>query len=421
MQNATEPQQATLNALPTPAWVGQVGLIVFANAASLTLLEMDRSEQILGRHFQDFITTADQERARQRVHALATSGEMMESNESTQYSLRTARGQTRVVLIATSKMLWQGQTAMLHSGVDITHLIEVQHRLSEGERNFRRVYENMQDVYYRTNAQGGVQQVGPGVRRVLGYEPEEIVGRTAESYYPQSKDRDAFKKAIQERGEVSDFPGQMVRSDGEVIDISISSHALYDEGGAYAGVEGIYRDVTQRKNLERELHKLASTDMLTGLANRRALFETAESMFRQAGHSHQPLTLLTLDLDHFKSVNDRFGHIGGDRALVTMGEEVRAELRSTDLLGRTGGEEFVVLLPNITAEQGVAMAERILQRLRAKVLWPSAGEHARGITASVGVAERRETDQSIYEWLDRADKALYQAKQQGRDRVVRAT
>ena len=159
-------------------------------------------------------------------------------NKSSEFRIRTERGNLRMVLISSVAIEWDGAPAVLMCGMDMTHQSEIEAQLRESEQNFRRLFENMQDVYYRTDAQGIVQHVGPGVRRVLGYEPHEIEGRTAESYYPQSKDRDAFKAAIMEHGEVSDFPGQMVRRDGTVIDISISSHALYDYAGNFAGVEG---------------------------------------------------------------------------------------------------------------------------------------------------------------------------------------
>ncbi|MBV8617996.1 MAG: sensor domain-containing diguanylate cyclase, partial [Curvibacter sp.] len=339
---------------------------------------------------------------------------------SSQYRIQTCQGNTRIVLLVSAYTLWQGRPAQLVNGLDMTHLDEVQHQLRESERNFRRLFEQMQDVYYRTDALGVVQHVGPGVRRVLGYEPHEIEGRTAESYYPRSEDRDAFKKAIQEFGEVSDFPGQMVRRDGQIIDISISSHALYDHTGAFAGVEGIYRDVTQRKNLERELHRMATTDMLTGLANRRAFLESAESMFLAHRRPEQALSLLMLDLDHFKAINDRFGHFEGDRALVELAEALRIELRSTDVIGRLGGEEFAVLLPDTRIDEAMAVAERILQRLRGKMLWTPDNAPAQGLTASIGATRRLPDDRHSRQWLDRADTALYQAKRQGRDRVVRA-
>ena len=275
----------------------------------------------------------------------------------------------------------------------------------------------MQDVYYRTDAQGVVQHVGPGVRRVLGYEPHEIEGRTAESYYPQSSDRDAFKAAIMEKGEVSDFPGQMVRKDGTVIDISISSHALFDHNGSFAGVEGIYRDVTQRKNLERELQRLATTDMLTGMANRRAFLELAESTFQRACAQGEPLTLLMLDLDHFKAINDRFGHLEGDRVLVEFARTIKTHLRASDTVGRLGGEEFGLLLPLTTPSEGADVAARILDAIRALELTDSTGQSYR-ITTSMGLSAHHPSDRNLRELLDRADQALYLAKRRGRDQIA---
>jgi len=262
-----------------------------------------------------------------------------------------------------------------------------------------------------------VQHVGPGVRRVLGYEPHEIEGRTAESYYPHSSDRDAFKAAILAHGEVADFPGQMVRRDGQIIDISISSHALYDHAGNFAGVEGIYRDVTQRKNLERELQRLATTDMLTGMANRRAFLECAESVYAHSRGNGEPLTLLMLDLDHFKTINDRFGHLEGDRALAAFAHAVKGQLRASDSVGRLGGEEFGVLLPLTALAEGVEVAARILQGVRALQLADEAG-HAYRITASLGVGAFRQSDRSLRDVLDRADQALYLAKRRGRDQIA---
>ena len=256
-----------LQTLPAAVLVTQKGVIRFANAASVQLLEAPSIDSLIGRLSGDFVHPLDWMRSTNRIEAVAVPEQEGRPNKPAEFRLRTARGNLRMVLISSVAVQWEGAPAVLMCGMDMTHQSEIEAQLRESEQNFRRLFENMQDVYYRTDAQGIVQHVGPGVRRVLGYEPHEIEGRTAESYYPQSTDRDAFKVAILEKGEVSDFPGQMVRRDGTVIDISISSHALYDHAGNFAGVEGVYRDVTQRKNLERELQRLATTDMLTGMAN----------------------------------------------------------------------------------------------------------------------------------------------------------
>ncbi|KRD55104.1 diguanylate cyclase [Acidovorax sp. Root275] len=406
-----------LQTLPAAVLVTQEGTIRFANVASAQLLEAHSTDILIGRPYSEFVHPVDLQRSSNRVQQVAEPPQAGQPNKPSEFRIRTVHGNLRMVLITSVAIEWEGAPAVLMCGLDMTHQSEIEAQLRESEQNFRRLFENLQDVYYRTNAQGVVQHVGPGVRRVLGYEPHEIEGRTAESYYPQSSDRDAFKAAILENGEVSDFPGQMVRRDGTVIDISISSHALYDHTGNFAGVEGIYRDVTQRKNLERELHRLATTDMLTGMANRRAFLECAESVYEHSRSNGEPLALLMMDLDHFKSINDRFGHLEGDRALVAFSQAVKSQLRASDAVGRLGGEEFGVLLPLTSMDEGLEVARRILHGVRALQLGDETG-HTYGITASLGLSTFRQADRSLRDMLDRADQALYLAKHQGRNQIA---
>ncbi|MBV7543090.1 sensor domain-containing diguanylate cyclase [Acidovorax sp. sic0104] len=406
-----------LQALPAAVLVTQNGVVRFANAAGAQLLGFTEPDSLRGQMLAHFVHPLDQRRSHRRVQEVAGAEQAGRPNKASEFRVRTLQGHLRMVLVSSVAIDWHGGPAVLMTGMDMTHQSEIEAELRESEQNFRRLFETMQDVYYRTNAQGVVQQVGPGVRRVLGYEPHEIEGRTAESYYPHSSDRDAFKAAILAHGEVSDFPGQMVRRDGQVIDISISSHALYDPAGNFAGVEGIYRDVTQRKNLERELQRLATTDMLTGMANRRAFLECAESVYAHSLGNGEPLTLLMLDLDHFKSINDRFGHLEGDRALVEFAQAVKSQLRASDVVGRLGGEEFGVLLPLTAIEEGLEVAARILASICALRLTDDTGQ-AYGITASMGLGAFRHTDRSLRDALDRADQALYLAKHRGRNQVA---
>ena len=406
-----------MHALPVAVLITQNGVICRANTASLVLLEADTLLDVQGRLLSDFVHTLDKLRSSDRLQQASAPEHTGQPNKPAEFRVRTAKGHLRMVLVSTVGITLDGAPALLICGMDMTHQNEIQEQLRESEHRFRRVFESMQDVYYRTNAQGVVQHVGPGVRRVLGYEPQEIEGRTAESYYPQSSDRDAFKAAIMAHGEVSDFPGQMVRKDGTVIDISISSHALFDHTGAFAGVEGIYRDVTQRKNLERELQRLATTDMLTGMANRRSFLEVAEAAFQRAREGHAPLTLLMLDLDHFKTINDRFGHLEGDRVLAAFAQATRHQLRASDTVGRLGGEEFGLLLPHTTTAEGADIATRILEAIRALELSDSNGQPYR-ITTSMGLGTLSPGDRSLHDLLDRADQALYLAKHRGRNQLA---
>jgi diguanylate cyclase (GGDEF)-like protein/PAS domain S-box-containing protein len=402
-----------LSSLPNGVLVLSEGVIQWVNPAIVLLLEAGSPHDLLGRMATNFVYSADQSHALQRLQKQRPGENAL---PPTQYRVQTCEGNIRIVLVSSRPIRYLGGDAILVSAMDMSDHSAMEERLRISEQNFRRMFDNMQDVYYRTDALGVVQMVGPGVRRVLGYEPEEIMGRTAESYYPRSSDRDAFKKVIQEKGEAADFPGQMVRKDGQVIDISISSHAMHDENGQFCGIEGIYRDVTQRKNLERALQRLATTDSLTGISNRRDFMEKALQAFQLAQRYQQTLALLMLDLDHFKSINDRHGHTAGDEALVNFAHMVKSLLRESDLFGRLGGEEFCVVMQSARSQEAKLLAQRIRDHLENFVFQDVAGQDFR-VTVSIGITFNRTEDKHIQKLIERADKALYQAKRDGRNRV----
>jgi diguanylate cyclase len=180
----------------------------------------------------------------------------------------------------------------------------------------------------------------------------------------------------------------------------------------------------QKDALEKELRELtkslrhdASTDPLTGLPNRRSFDAKCERMLAEAERTARPHSLLVLDLDFCKRVNDAYGHASGDAVLARLARLLQAELRPEDAPARFGGEEFVVLLPGTTAVQALAVAERIRKRVEStRVL---AGEHRIAMTVSIGVAtfRRGRTDES-QALFERADAAPYEAKRRGRNCVV---
>jgi diguanylate cyclase (GGDEF)-like protein len=166
------------------------------------------------------------------------------------------------------------------------------------------------------------------------------------------------------------------------------------------------------------LHRLANTDGLTKLANRRYSFIYAEKMMSLAKKSDQRLAIITFDIDLFKLVNDTYGHSGGDIALKSIAAVANDYVRANDILGRIGGEEFLLILPNTSAQQAMVIAERIRIGIEEKEL--KVADNLVNITASFGVAELNSKKQKFSELFNDADVALYQAKNNGRNQVTLA-
>jgi diguanylate cyclase (GGDEF)-like protein len=172
-----------------------------------------------------------------------------------------------------------------------------------------------------------------------------------------------------------------------------------------------------KERSDRETYELATIDSLTGVYNRRTFKELAEPQLSRSRRAQLPVSLLMLDLDHFKRINDTFGHLGGDDVLKSFATLVRNCLRKEDLLARYGGEEFVVLLPGAPQSAAYTLGQRIREEVAARP-FSANGELVR-VTVSIGVAcERGDTLPSLEAMLGRADEALYQAKHDGRNQVI---
>jgi diguanylate cyclase (GGDEF)-like protein/PAS domain S-box-containing protein len=207
---------------------------------------------------------------------------------------------------------------------------------------------------------------------------------------------------------------RVAHPDGETRWRFLTARRVDIAGKAY--LVGMGLDVTERKKLERELEHQAQTDFLTGIPNRRHFLNLADLELARARRYARPFSMLMLDLDLFKSVNDRYGHRIGDLTLQKVVEVCGGMLREVDVVGRLGGEEFGIILPETDAEQALQVADRVRQAVAsASVALPQGGSV--GITTSIGVATYSEADPDFDAVLARADRALYEAKRSGRDRV----
>jgi diguanylate cyclase (GGDEF)-like protein len=174
--------------------------------------------------------------------------------------------------------------------------------------------------------------------------------------------------------------------------------------------------VTRLDDVQERLKHLAVTDELTGLKNRRYIMEQLEREYQIAVRTGTSLSLILFDIDHFKKINDTFGHAFGDAVLKAVARDLRESLRTYDLLGRIGGEEFLIASPGSTVDDAAVLAERIRDRIKETTI--SNESHSVSVTVSAGVTSLNGQDLQADSMLARADDALYQAKQRGRDRVI---
>jgi len=230
-----------------------------------------------------------------------------------------------------------------------------------------------------------------------------------------AKDRSALGIVL-ETGMPGTWKGYLTRKNGQRLPIESRISAVRNENSQIIGAVEVLRDISAHVALEeahRHLLQLSRKDRLTGLYNRAALGELLKAEIERARRYQQLFSVAMMDIDHFKRINDRYGHDAGDKVLAQIGAILDRNLRQPDMVGRWGGEEFLIMVPNNTAQGAAQLADRIRQYIKKipETLIPEP------ISASFGVSQLQ-PDQGSDQLLYQADMALYQAKNQGRDRVV---
>jgi len=202
---------------------------------------------------------------------------------------------------------------------------------------------------------------------------------------------------------------------GEAVPNLAAEISRSDEIGQLAeGVKMLQLSMYEERNLRKLTEVMAITDELTGLYNRHFLEKSVEGVIKHSDRYDEPAALILFDLDHFKAINDTWGHPAGDEVLKQTAQAAKSIIRSSDMLIRFGGEEFIILMPHTTLSGGFAVAEKMRDAIKKNSL-PGIDP----VTASFGVTERKK-DESFDCWYARTDKALYNAKQSGRNRVESA-
>jgi len=312
------------------------------------------------------------------------------------------------------------------TAIDVTAKKALETTVRESRDRLNAIVDGAYDAIITVDQAHRIRFMNASALRMFGWTAEDIVGQPLDLLLPESirakhhSYLDAFQRSpirartMQERSEV-----RGVRRDGEEISVQISIAKVSLESGVET--TAILRDVSDTVRLIAELKATASVDVLTGVATRRRFLEALDVELRRARREGSGLSLLMMDVDHFKRVNDGYGHPVGNEVLATLGQLLAGSVRKADVVGRLGGEEFALLLPGTDPGTAIEIAERIRATVEGTSVEDGAGGFVR-FTVSIGVAglAPTATTKTGAELMAEADRALYAAKNGGRNRVERA-
>jgi len=284
-------------------------------------------------------------------------------------------------------------------------LEESQKALQHSQSLYRALVDNPAYGIYRSSAEGELLDVNLALVAMLGYTSREqlLAADKASAIIPDmrvgltSVERSSATKSIPP----AEYDWK--RSDGSPIKVRLSGRGVFDEQGNFAGLEVIVVDITEQRTLEDQLRHQASSDSLTGLANYRRLFEVLHAEICRSKRTGRDFSLVLLDLDGLKKINDRFGHQAGDRALCRLGQTLKDCSRSIDTPARHGGDEFALVLPETGIADATLVARRICELLESEPAEPA-------LSVSFGIASYPHDAETIGTLLYAADRALYALK-----------
>lgn len=307
-------------------------------------------------------------------------------------------------------IVWNGYAT------DVTQRKQLEFALKASEQRFRSFVENLNDVIYTVDTSGCLSYVSPLWMDRFGLGELATLGRPFDSFL-HPDDADAWRRMLAEvrltgvRHGGCEFRMQHV--DGTWSWNATTAAPVCNDDGDVMYVLGVIHDITRRKRNEQRIRFMAEHDPLTGLPNRAHLASRLEEMLEKLPVNGEQLALLFIDLDHFKPVNDEYGHATGDKLLQAVARRITMTLRGSDFVSRIGGDEFIVLLPPASSEEAALKAAA---KLREALMQPFEIEgRLLQIGSSIGIALAPQHARTPEELLQKADAAMYQAKERGRN------
>ena len=395
--------------------VDLAGNLTFLNDSVCRVLGYSR-EELMGMNNQHY--TTDKETAQkvfQAFHQVYTTGVPLKEFG---WDITRKDGNKRYVEGSISLLKDSSGKATGFRGVshDVTERKQAEKALRQSEEKYRSILENIQEAYFEVDLVGNFTFYNDSLCRLTGCTREELLGTNYTQFSNEEMSQKAFKafNKVFSTGEPTDgFDWQITRKDGSKRYIEASVSLQKDSSGKAAGFKGVIRDITERKRIEQELNHMATHDTLTGLPNRLMFSQLLDHSIQSAQRNMKQLAVLFIDLDRFKIINDSLGHEAGDLLLKEMALRFKQSLRTVDIVGRLGGDEFTILMEDFNElKQVETLAHKILNT----VIKPFAimGEEYR-VTASIGISVFPKDGQDEQTLMKNADIAMYFAKEGGKN------
>ena len=396
------------------------GRYTYANQLVLDLLGNGlRLQDVLGKSFTDFVDIGEAgDTLRKTDRRVLELGETI-AREETNYIHATGESRSYWSIKKPLRDASGAIVGMIGISHDITEKKQLEDRVRKQKELLDTVLDNVHGLVYVKGADRRFLYANRHLAQVFGRPVGDIIGRLDSELMPREAADAFWEKDLHMLATGERYAGEesLIDAQGRLRHYWSVVVPWPDFNGSPALI-GLVTDITELHALQEELQRQVRTDSLTGLANRRSFQERAESEFARSRRHGTPLAMVSIDIDHFKQINDRYGHPVGDLVLRDFAVCCQQVLREEDVCARTGGEEFCLLLPETGRDDAVAIAERI--RAMTAACRPCPEHPELHITASFGVAAMTQTDPQFGALFARADRALYAAKEQGRNRVILA-
>jgi diguanylate cyclase (GGDEF)-like protein/PAS domain S-box-containing protein len=300
--------------------------------------------------------------------------------------------------------------------MDINERNRMEKALRQSEEKYRTILETIQEGYFEIDLTGKYTFFNDSMCRIHGYSKEELMGMNNRQHIDKENAKKVFQtfNTVYNTGKPAEgFDWQIIRKDGTKRYIETSVSPTKDSSGKLTGFRGIIRDITERKRAEERIEYLATHDALTGLPNRLMFSQLINHVIQTARRYHRQFAVLFIDLDRFKIINDTMGHEAGDQLLQEIAKRFKQSLRAVDVVGRLGGDEFIIMIEEVNElNQVETLAHKILSSaMKPMVLL---GEECH-VTASIGISIYPRDGEDEQTLMKNADIAMYFAKEEGKN------